>query len=78
MEDVDIVLGYLWMESIGTININVENKFLKLQYKKNKTTLQDNLLIKQEEPKMIYEEVFIGKLVVVPINTSDEEPMVES
>jgi hypothetical protein len=30
MDDVYIVLGYLWMESVGTININVQNKFLKL------------------------------------------------
>jgi hypothetical protein len=30
LTDVDIVLGYPWMESIGTVNINVQNKFLKL------------------------------------------------
>jgi hypothetical protein len=30
MDDVDIVLGYPWMNSVGTININVQKKFLKL------------------------------------------------
>ena len=38
-KDVDIILGYLWMDSIGTININVQKKFLKLWYKKKKATL---------------------------------------
>jgi hypothetical protein len=36
MDDVDIVLGYPWMDSVGTININVQKKFLKLWYKKKK------------------------------------------
>ena len=36
---VDIVLGYPWMKSVGSININAENKFLKLWYKKKKTIL---------------------------------------
>jgi hypothetical protein len=36
----DIVLGYPWIESMGTININVQKKFLNLWYKKNKITLQ--------------------------------------
>ena len=39
MNNVDIVLGYPWMKSVGTININVEKKFLKLWYKKKKVTL---------------------------------------
>jgi hypothetical protein len=39
MGDVDIVLGYPWIDSMGTININVEKKFLKLWYKKKKITL---------------------------------------
>jgi hypothetical protein len=39
MDDVNIVLGYPWIESMGTININVQNKFLKLWYKKKKITL---------------------------------------
>jgi hypothetical protein len=32
---VDVVLGYPWMEPIGTININAQKKFIKLWYKKN-------------------------------------------
>jgi hypothetical protein len=40
MDEVDIVLGYPWIESMGTININLQNKFLKLWYKKKKITLQ--------------------------------------
>jgi hypothetical protein len=39
MDEVDIVLGYPWIESVGTININVKKKFLQLWYKKNKITL---------------------------------------
>ena len=35
MDNMDVVLGYPWMESVGTVNINVQNKFLKLQYKKD-------------------------------------------
>jgi hypothetical protein len=47
MDVVDIFLRYPWMESIGTININVQKKFLKLWYKKKKITLQYISLIKQ-------------------------------
>jgi hypothetical protein len=50
MGDVDIVLGYPWIESVGTININVQKKFLKLWYKKKKITLQDVSLSKKEGP----------------------------
>ena len=32
MDSVDVVLGYPWMESVGTININVQKEFLKLWY----------------------------------------------
>ena len=39
--NMDVFLGYPWMEFVGTININVQKKFLKLQYKRNKITLQD-------------------------------------
>ena len=41
LDNMDIVLGYPWMTSVGTININLEKKFLKLWYKKNKVTLHD-------------------------------------
>ena len=30
MDNMDIVLGYPWMKSVGTINLNIEKKFLKL------------------------------------------------
>jgi len=41
MGNMDVVLEYPWMESVGTININVQKKLPKLWYKKKKTTLQD-------------------------------------
>jgi hypothetical protein len=50
MDEVDIVLGYPWIESVGTININVKKKFLKLWYKKKKITLQDVYLNKKDGP----------------------------
>ena len=49
MDDVDLVLGYPWMDSIGTININVQNKFLRLWYKKNEVTLHGISLIPKQE-----------------------------
>ena len=49
MDNMDVVLGYPWMESVGTININVHKKFLKLWYKKKKITLQDISIHKQVE-----------------------------
>ena len=39
MNSVDIVLGYPGMESVGIVNTNVQKKFMKLWYKKNKITL---------------------------------------
>ena len=39
MDNMAIVLGYPWMKSVGTINLNIEKKFLKIWYKKNKVTL---------------------------------------
>ena len=65
------------MDSNGTININVQKKFLKFWYKKKKITLQDISLFKKEEPKVAHEEVSIGKLVVAPTDTLDEESMTE-
>ena len=70
MDDVDVVLGYPWMDSIGIVNINLQKKFLKLWYKKKKIALQDIYLSKQEGSTR--------KFVVAPTNTSNEEPMVES
>ena len=39
IDDVDVILGYPWMQSVGTINNNVETKFLNIWYKKKKITL---------------------------------------
>ena len=47
--NVDVVFGYPQMEAVGTININVQKKFLKLWYKKKKITLQDISINKQVE-----------------------------
>jgi len=49
MDNMDVFLGYPWMEFVGTININVQKKFLKLWYKKKKITLQDISINKQVE-----------------------------
>jgi len=57
MDDVDIVLGYPWMDSVGTVNINVQNKFLNIWYKKNKITLQDVSLSKKYGPTEANKEV---------------------
>lgn len=34
MNDVNIILWYPWMDSIFTVNINVQKKIMKLWYKK--------------------------------------------
>jgi hypothetical protein len=39
MQDVDVILGYPWMDSVGTFNVNVQNKFLKIWYNRKKITL---------------------------------------
>jgi len=78
MDDVDIVLGYPLMDSIGIVNINVLNKFRKIWYKKNKITLYDISLIKQEEPKVTHGNVYARKLGVVLIDTLYEEFVMES
>jgi hypothetical protein len=59
VKDVDFILGYPWMESIGTINFNVPKKFIKLWYKKNKITLQDVSLSKKEGPTGASKEVIV-------------------
>ena len=50
IDEVDIVLGHHWIESVGVINVNVKKKFLKLWFNKKKITLQDMSLSKKEEP----------------------------
>ena len=80
IDDVGIVLGYPWMDSIGIVNINVQKKFLKIWYKKKKIIVQDiSLVPKQEETIMAREEVSIGELVVIISTiTSNEGSKVES
>ena len=48
MDDADIFLGYPWMDSVGTINIKMQNKFMKLWYEKKKIEFHDISLTKQE------------------------------
>lgn len=67
------------MESIGTIHINVQKKFLKLWYNKKKITLKDiSLILKQEESMMAHEEVSTGELVVISTNALEKESEVQS
>ena len=65
------------MQSVGTININVEKKFLKLWYKKNKITLQDMSRIPQKETKKAQDGVFAGEPIAAD-DTSNDESVVES
>jgi hypothetical protein len=57
MGDVDIVLGYPWIDSVGTININVQKKFLTLWYKRKKITLHDVSLRQTKWPTTASKEV---------------------
>jgi hypothetical protein len=50
MDEVDIVLGYPWIESVGTINISVQNKFLKLWTRKRKSHCRMCLLVRKMDP----------------------------
>ena len=75
MKDVDIILGYPWMDSIGTIQINVQKKFLNLWYKKNKITLQYISLSQLVAPTVVHDVVSAGTLEVIPIDTLDDESM---
>jgi hypothetical protein len=59
MADEDIVLEYPWMKSVGTVNINVKKKFLKLWYKKKKITLWDVSLSKTYGPMVTSKEVIV-------------------
>lgn len=71
MANVDVVLGYPWTKYVGTININVQKKFLKLWQKRKKIKLQDISNNKQVESKETQVENVAGS------DTSDEEFMVE-
>jgi hypothetical protein len=56
---MDIILGYPWIESVCTININVQKNFLKLWYKKKKITLQDLFLNKKDGPTEANKEIIV-------------------
>ena len=57
------------MESVGTVNFNVQKKFMKLWYKKKKITLHDicirNYAEIEEEKEKISNDT----------DTSDDEPL---
>ena len=73
MDNVDIVLGYPWMDLMGTIDINVQKKFFELWYLKIKITLYDISLTKQEQLKEARGESLVGKIVEIPTNIVDKE-----
>jgi hypothetical protein len=73
MDEVDIFLGYPWIESMGTININVQNKFLKLWYKKKKITLQDVSLSKNDGPTVTNKEFIIESEVESEGESTNED-----
>jgi hypothetical protein len=79
MDEVDIVLGYAWIESVGAININVQKKFFKLWYKKKKITLQDVSLCKKDGPMEASKEVFAQSKVELEAESTegDEEKLQE-
>jgi hypothetical protein len=74
MNDVNIILGYPWMESVSTVNVNVQKKFLKIWYKRKKITLQDMSLIKLEEPTGATKEVIAVNIIVELEVESEAEP----
>jgi hypothetical protein len=75
MANVDIVLGYPWMDLVYIVNINVQKKFIKLWFKKKKITLEDVSLIKTEGPMAASTKVLVESEVqsVVESTKGDEE-----
>jgi hypothetical protein len=71
MDEVDIFLGYPWIESVGTININMQKKFLKLWYNKKKITLQDVSLNKKDGP------IEVGKVFIIESEVESEAESIE-
>ena len=57
------------MESIGTVNFNVQKKFMKLWYKKKKITLQDICIMNHADTRE--EEAQISN----ETDTSDDDPL---
>jgi hypothetical protein len=79
MGDEDIVLGNPWIESVGTININVQKNFLNIWYKKKKITLQDVSLSKKDGPMEARKEVIVEFEVESQVESKegDEEKLQE-
>ena len=42
LNEVDIILGSPWMETLGTFILNTKKKFLTFSYKKKNITLQNS------------------------------------
>jgi hypothetical protein len=61
MNHVGVILGYRWMESSGIVNINVENKFIKLWYKKRKLHYRICLLVSKKGPQGHLKKFLQGK-----------------
>jgi hypothetical protein len=60
------------MDSLDMVSISVENKFMKLSYKRKKVTLKDISLIKQQNLKETLKEFIAWKLIAKTANTSNE------
>jgi hypothetical protein len=71
MGDEDIVLGYPWIESVSTININVQKKFLKLWYNKKKITLQYVSLSKIDGPMEASKEIIVKSEVESEVESTE-------
>ena len=56
---------------MGTININVQKKFLKLWYKKNKIALQDVSLSKKDGPMEASKEVIAQFEVELEVESTE-------
>ena len=69
MDNMDVILGYPWMELVSIVNINVQKKFMKLWYTKNKITLQ-NISIKTQAKTMEAEAQSSNDT-----DTSDDQPL---
>ena len=41
LNEVDIILGSPWMETLGSVILNMKKKFLTFSYKKKQLTLKD-------------------------------------
>jgi hypothetical protein len=64
LERRGVYTRYPWIESVGTININVQRKFLKLWYKKKKFALQDVFLSNKDGMGEANKEVITESEVV--------------